>query len=65
MLPIQYLHLHLSCKYLQSLLTITILLVEEKKEMIGKLEIRDRKDRKSERFQTAFSALLSRPNRLR
>ena len=45
--------LHLSCKYLQSLLTITVLLAEERKEMIGKLEISDRKDRKLERFQTA------------
>ena len=59
------LHLHLSCKYLQSPLTITILLAEEKKEMIGKLEISDRKDGKYERLQTAFSALPSRPNRLR
>ena len=49
--------------YLQSQLTITILLAEDqKKEMIGKLEISDRKDRNLERFQTAFSALPSRPN---
>ena len=59
------LHLHLSCKYLQSPLTIMILLAEEKREMIGKVEISDRKDRKLERFQTAFSALPSRPNQLR
>ena len=45
-------HLHLSNKYLHSLLTITIMLAEEKKEIIGKLEIGDRKDRKLERFQT-------------
>ena len=51
--------LHLKCKYLQSLLTITILLAEGKKEIMSKLEITDRKDRKLERFQTAFSALPS------
>ena len=41
-------------KYLQSPLTITILLADGKKEMIGKLEISDRKDRKLERFQMKY-----------
>ena len=36
-------YLHLSCKYLQSPLIITILLPEEKKEIIGTLEISARK----------------------
>ena len=43
----------LICKYLQSPLTITILLVEEKK-MIGKLDISDRKDRNLKDFKLHF-----------